>query len=98
MNNRFVSAIIRKEGDKALFGRRTTQFMKKRLGVPSSRPLADFLPTLMIKAKDFAAEFTSHNVIDKDLYGNKQISKEHIDHNKEVRKMLINRGVKPETL
>lgn len=52
----------------------------------------------MIKAKDFAAELTSHNVIDKDLYGDKQISKEHIDHNKEVRKMLINRGVKPETL
>lgn len=91
-------ALIRSEGDKALFGGRTTQFMKKRLGVPSSRPLADFLPTLMIKAKDFAAELTSHNVIDKDLNGDKQISKEHVDNNKEVRKMLINRGVKPETL
>lgn len=98
MINRFVSAIIRKECGKALFGGRTTQFMKKRLGVPSSRPLADFLPTVMIKAKDFAAELTSHNVIDKDLYGDKQISKEHIDNNKEVRKLLINRGVKPETL
>lgn len=91
-------ALIRSEGDKALFGGRTTQFMKKRLGVPSSRPLADFLPTLMIKAKDFAAELTSHNVIDKDLNGDKEISKEHIDNNKEVRKILINRGVKPETL
>lgn len=91
-------AMIRSEGDKALFGGRTTQFMKKRLGVPSSRPLADFLPTLMIKAKDFATELTSHNVIDKDLSGDKQISQEHIDNNLEVRKILINRGVKPESL
>ena len=91
-------ALIRSEGDKALFGGKTTQFMKKKLGVPSSRPLADFLPTLLIKAKDFAAELTSHNVIDKDLNGDKQISREHIDNNSEVRKILINRGVKPETL
>jgi len=91
-------ALIRSEGDKALFGGRTTQFMKKRLGVPSTRPLADFLPTLLIKAKDFATELTSHNVIDKDLHGDRQISKEHIDNNREVRKMLLNRGVKPETL
>lgn len=91
-------ALIRSEGDKALFGGKTTQFMKKKLGIPSSRPLADFLPTLLIKAKDFAAELTSHNVIDKDLNGDKQISREHIDNNREVRKMLINRGVKPEML
>ncbi|MDW7695331.1 DNA damage-inducible protein D [Flammeovirgaceae bacterium SG7u.111] len=91
-------ALIRSEGDKALFGGRTTQFMKKKLGVPTNRPLADFLPTLMIKAKDFASELTSHNVVDKDLSGNKQITKEHVDNNKEVRKMLLTRGVKPEEL
>ncbi|MEQ8575757.1 MAG: DNA damage-inducible protein D, partial [Fulvivirga sp.] len=60
--------------------------------------LADFLPTLMMKAKDFAAELTSHNVVDKDLSGDREISKEHIDNNKEVRKMLLKRGVKPENL
>lgn len=91
-------AIIRSEGDKALFGGRTTQFMKKKLGVPSSRPLADFLPTLLIKAKDFATELTSHNVIDKDLSGDKVIAEEHIDNNKEVRHILLKRGVRPEDL
>ena len=66
--------------------------------MPDSRPLADFLPTLTIKAKDFATELTSHNVIDKDLRGENIISKEHIDNNLAVRKMLIERGVKPEQL
>lgn len=79
-------ALIRSKGDQALFGGKSTQFMKNRLGVPSTRPLADFLPTLLIKAKDFATELTSHNVVDKDLSGDKQISKEHIDNNKEVKK------------
>ncbi|MEQ9288613.1 MAG: DNA damage-inducible protein D [Cyclobacteriaceae bacterium] len=91
-------AIIRSEGDKALFGGRTTQFMKKKLGVPSSRPLADFLPTLLIKAKDFATELTSHNVTDKNLSGDKRIAKEHVDNNTEVRNILLRRGVKPESL
>lgn len=91
-------AVIRSKGDQALFGGRSTQFMKNKLGVPSKRPLADFLPTLMIKAKDFATELTSHNVVDKDLTGDKAITKEHIDNNKEVRKILLNRGVKPENL
>lgn len=72
--------------------------MKDKLGVPSKRPLADFLPTLMIKAKDFATELTSHNVVDKDLSGDKSITKEHIENNSEVRKMLLKRGVKPENL
>ena len=72
--------------------------MKRKLGVPASRPLADFLPTLTIKAKDFAAELTSHNVIEKDLKGDTLISKEHIDNNTAVRKMLKERGVKPEIL
>jgi len=91
-------ALIRSEGDKALFGGRTTQFMKNKLGVPNSRPLADFLPTLLIKAKDFATELTSHNVVEKELSGNRQITEEHIDNNSEVRGILLKRGVKPENL
>ena len=91
-------ALIRSEGDKALFGGRTTQFMKNKLGVPTNRPLADFLPTLMIKAKDFATELTSHNVVDKDLSGDNAITKEHVDNNTEVRNMLLKRGVQPENL
>lgn len=66
--------------------------------VPNNRPLADFLPTLTIKAKDFATELTSHNVVDKNLKGDPQISKEHIENNLAVRKMLDDRGVKPEQL
>ncbi len=56
-------AIIRSQSDKALFGGFTTLDMKKKLGVPDRKPLADFLPTLTIKAKDFATELTSHNVV-----------------------------------
>jgi DNA-damage-inducible protein D len=91
-------AIIRSKGDQALFGGFSTTEMKKKLGVPASRPLADFLPTLSIKAKDFATELTSHNVTDKDLKGEQQITKEHIDNNVAVRKMLKERGVLPEQL
>lgn len=91
-------AIIRSEGDKALFGGRSTQDMKRKLVVPDGRPLADFLPTLTIKAKDFAAELTNHNVVDKDLRGQSNIQREHIDNNLAVRKILNERGVKPEQL
>lgn len=91
-------AIIRSKGDQALFGGFSTIEMKKKLGVPATRPLADFLPTLTIKAKDFATELTSHNVTEKDLKGEQQISKEHIDNNLAVRKMLKERGVMPEQL
>lgn len=91
-------AIIKSKGDQALFGGFTTSDMKRKLGVPASRPLADFLPTLTIKAKDFANELTNHNVVEKDLHGNEPISKEHIDNNLAVRKMLKERGVKPESL
>lgn len=91
-------AIIRSKGDQALFGGRTTNDMKRILQVPSNRPLADFLPTLTIKAKDFATELTSHNVVDKNLMGDHQITNEHIDNNLAVRKMLQDRGVKPEQL
>lgn len=95
-NNSF--AVIRSKGDQALFGGKSTTEMKRILLVPVNRPLADFLPTLTIKAKDFATELTSHNVIDKDLKGENQITKEHIDNNLAVRRMLKERGVKPEQL
>jgi DNA-damage-inducible protein D len=91
-------SIIRSKGDQALFGGFSTNDMKKKLRIPESRPLADFLPTLTIKAKDFATELTSHNVIEKDLKGEKQISKEHIDNNLAVRKILKERDVLPEKL
>lgn len=91
-------AIIRSKGDQALFGGLNTQRMKDKLTVPSGKPLADFLPTLTIKAKDFATELTSHNVVEKDLHGHEQISNEHVDNNLAVRKMLKERGVKPENL
>ena len=91
-------ALIRSKGDEALFGGASTQVMKRKLNVPEGRPLADFLPTLTIKAKDFATELTSHNVTEKDLKGNEQITKEHVDNNLAVRKILNERGVKPENL
>jgi len=91
-------ALIRSKGDQALFGGFSTNDIKKKLGVPASKPLADFLPTLTIKAKDFANELTSHNVIEKDLNRQNQISQEHIDNNKAVRDILLQRGVKPEAL
>ncbi len=91
-------AIIRSKGDQALFGGYPTNEMKKKLAIPDGRPLADFLPTLTIKAKDFATELTSHNVIEKDLLGENAISNEHVENNRAVRKILIERGVKPESL
>jgi DNA-damage-inducible protein D len=91
-------AIIRSEGDTALFGGFNTKEMKQKLAIPESRPLADFLPTLTIKAKDFATELTSHNVIEHDLQGNRHISEEHVTNNKEVRRILLKRGVHPENL
>ena len=90
-------AVIRSKGDQALF-RLSTSMMKKRLGVPPSRPLADFLPTISIKAKDFAAEMTSVNVQTKDLKSGTSITKEHVDNNTAVRQMLIDRGIVPEDL
>jgi DNA-damage-inducible protein D len=89
---------IRSEGDKALFGGYTTGEMKKKLSVPDNRPLADFLPTLTIKAKDFAVELTSYNVVEKDLHGETAITQEHVDNNKAIRKMLEERGITPESL
>ncbi|MHB8579442.1 MAG: DNA damage-inducible protein D [Ignavibacteriaceae bacterium] len=91
-------AVIRSKGDQALFGGLNTQMIKNRLDVPAGRHLADFLPTLTIKAKDFATELTSHNVVEKDLKGHNQISDEHVENNLAVRKILKERSVLPENL
>ena len=90
-------AVIRSKGDQALF-RLSTNMMKRKMCMPQSRPLADFLPTISIKAKDFAAEMTSVNVQTKDLHGEVSITKEHVDNNAAVRKMLTERGIIPENL
>jgi DNA-damage-inducible protein D len=91
-------AIIRSRGDQALFGGFTTQDMKKKLAMPSGRPLADFLPTVTIKAKDLAAEMTNVNVVEKDLQGPAPISNEHVQNNLAVRNALAERGIRPESL
>lgn len=90
-------AAIRSKGDQALF-RLNTNMMKHRLGVPQGRPLADFLPTISIKAKDFAAEMTSVNVQSKNLMGEFSITREHVENNAAVRRMLTERGIVPENL
>jgi DNA-damage-inducible protein D len=90
-------AIIRSKGDQALF-RLNTQMLKRKMGVPTSRPVADFLPTISIKAKDLAAEMTGLNTQSKNLKGQSKIEKEHIDNNLAVRKMLTQRGIVPENL
>tara|TARA_R110001583_G_scaffold14849_1_gene61783 strand:- start:1756 stop:2595 length:840 start_codon:yes stop_codon:yes gene_type:complete len=89
--------VIRSKGDQALFGK-TTQQMKSRLGIPKNRALADYLPTITIKAKDFATEITVFNTKEKKLKNERQISTEHITNNKSVRNILVKRGIKPENL
>lgn len=89
---------IRSKGDTALFGGHTTQDMKQRLGVKDNRPLADFLPTLTIAAKNLATEMTNYNVEEKDLQGETLITNEHIQNNGSVRRMLRERGINPEDL
>jgi DNA-damage-inducible protein D len=89
---------IRSKGDAALFGGITTLKMKKKLGVPENKPLADFLPTITIKAKDFAAEITNFNVKKENLHGEPAITKEHVKNNSDVRKLLVDRDIKPEEL
>lgn len=91
-------ARIRSRGDTALFGGFTTEDMKKRLGISSNRPLADFLPTLTIAAKNLATEMTNYNVEDKNLFGENSITVEHVQNNTSVREMLGKRGIKPENL
>jgi DNA-damage-inducible protein D len=89
---------IRSKGDTALFGGYTTEDMKQRLGIKSSRPLADFLPTLTIAAKNLATEMTNYKVEEKDLQGEQSITIEHVQNNKSVREMLGQHGIKPEEL
>jgi len=90
-------AIIRSKGDQALF-RLSTMQLKKKMGVPDIRPVADFLPTVSMKAKDLAAEMTSVNVQSKNMKGQTPIEIEHIDNNLAVREMLTMRGIIPENL
>lgn len=87
-------ARIRSRGDTALFGGKSTQAMKDRYGIVKARPLADFLPTLTIAAKNLATEMTNHNVLQADLQGESAISKEHVQNNLSVRGMLDQRGIK----
>ncbi len=89
---------IRSKGDQALFGGKSTRQMKETLGVPKSRPLADFLPTITIKAKDFAAEITNVNVERHDLFGEQDITREHVKNNREVRSLLVKQDIVPEEL
>ena len=89
---------IRSKGDTALFGGKSTQDMKKKLGVKDNRPLADFLPTLTIAAKNLATEMTNYNVEEKDLQGEVSITVEHVQNNSTVREMLGQRGIRPEEL
>ena len=91
-------ARLRSKGDQALFGGHTTLNMKKKLGIPQKRPLADFLPTITIKAKDLAAEITSFNTKKKILRGEQVITGEHIKNNRDVRDLLGKSGIKPEHL
>ena len=89
---------IRSKGDAALFGGHSTQVMKNRYGITKTRPLADFLPTLTIAAKNLATEMTNHNVQQDDLQGENAITREHVQNNVSVRDMLGQRGIKPEKL
>jgi DNA-damage-inducible protein D len=89
---------IRSKGDQALFGGNTTQAMKDKYGIVKSRPLADFLPTLTIAAKNLATEMTNHNVEQADLRGEGAITHEHVKNNESVRDMLGQRGIQPEKL
>ncbi|SUB25689.1 DNA-damage-inducible protein D [Avibacterium gallinarum] len=88
---------IRSHGDHALFGY-TTQQMKERYGITKTRPLADFLPTLTIAAKNLATEMTNHNTQQANLQGEKAITEEHIQNNRTIRNMLGERGIQPENL
>lgn len=91
-------ARIRSRGDAALFGGHTTRALKDKFGITRSRPLADFLPTLTIAAKNLATEMTNHNVGEENLQGEPSITREHMQNNESVRDMLAQRGIQPERL
>lgn len=90
-------ALIRSKGDRALFGK-STQAMKAQWKVPDKRPLADFAPTIILKAKDFATEITIFNSRENRLGTEAAISSEHITNNEAVRATLLERGIRPESL
>jgi DNA-damage-inducible protein D len=90
-------ALIRSKGDQALFGK-STQAMKAHWQIPDSRPLADFAPTIILKAKDFATEITIHNARTHQMGTEPEISREHVTNNQAVRDTLLNRGIRPESL
>ncbi|WP_417583609.1 DNA damage-inducible protein D [Nitrincola sp.] len=90
-------ALIRSKGDAALFGK-STQAMKAQWQVPDKRPLADFAPTIILKAKDFATEITIHNAREQTMQSEPQISQEHVTNNQAVRQTLLSRGIRPESL
>ena len=89
--------VIRSKGDQALFSK-STQAMKAVWNVPDKRPLADFAPTIILKAKDFATEITIFNAREHGLKSEGRISSEHITNNKAVRNTLLGRGIRPESL
>jgi DNA-damage-inducible protein D len=91
-------ARIRSKGDQTLFGGYTTQQMKDKLRIPGNRALADFLPTITIKAKDFANEITSFNTVRDNLTGEVRISAEHIKNNRDIRNLLKEKNIYPESL
>ena len=90
-------ALIRSKGDTALFGK-STQAIKTQWQVPDNRPLADFAPTIILKAKDFATEITIHNARKQQMTREQQISNEHVTNNDAVRQTLLSRGIHPEQL
>jgi DNA-damage-inducible protein D len=90
-------AVIRSKGDHALFGK-STQAMKSQWKVPDGRPLADFAPTIILKAKDFAAEITIFNARQHQMGSEAAVSKEHVTNNAAVRNTLLERGIRPESL
>jgi DNA-damage-inducible protein D len=90
-------ALIRSKGDQALFGK-STQAMKAHWRVPDKRPLADFAPTIILKAKDFATEITIHNAREHQMRSEPRISREHVTNNQAVRETLLSRGIRPESL
>jgi len=96
--DKFAFGYIRSKGDQVLFGGNSTADMKKKLGVSKGRPIADFLPTVTIKAKDLAGEMTNHKLKTTELKGKFQISNEHQSNNKKIRKALTDSGIVPEEL
>ncbi len=89
---------IRSKGDTVLFGGHSTQEMKNKLAVPQNRPLADYLPTITIKAKDFANEVTNVQVVQQNLRTENDITREHVKNNLDVRRILTDRNIVPEKL